>query len=295
MYTYLFIVRSSRFYKSFHFAPRLRGETFEESILRAEYYLALRANIQPTSKVLDAGCGVGGPMCNIHQFTGADITGITINSYQVRVGNQYCEQKGIANKCRIFQGDFQKLTEKFDAGSFDAAYAIEATCHSPDRRVCFKGVNHCLRKGGMFVGYDWVVLPEKGYDPNTPDHVRIKEGIEVGNGLPTLATLQEIKDDLEASGFVVVDIFDANQNVHSKHEIPWYQTLYGSFTLKGFRMTRLGRMCTHAMVSTLEFVRIAPKGSVRVSSLLNATALDLVEGGQKEIFTPSLCFVARKK
>ena len=88
---------------------------------------------------------------------------------------------------------------------------------------------------------------------------------------------------------------DANKNVHSGREVPWYQTLYGSFTFKGFRMTRLGRICTHTLVSTLEFLRIAPKGSIRVSSLLNATALDLVEGGQKEIFTPSLCFVARKK
>mmetsp|Transcript_3847 Transcript_3847/g.8574 ORF Transcript_3847/g.8574 Transcript_3847/m.8574 type:complete len:413 (+) Transcript_3847:388-1626(+) len=281
--------------QSFHFAPRKKGETFEESIIRAEYYLALRTNIQPDSKVLDIGCGVGGPMRNIQHFTGADITGLTINQYQVNVANQYCEQRGISDKCRVIQGDFQYMTDAFEAESFDAAYAIEATCHSPDRRVCFKGVNHCLKKGGLFAAYDWVVLPERGYDSNNPDHVRIKEGIEVGNGLPTLATTAEIVSALEDSGFEVVDVFDANKGVHSEHEIPWYSTLYGSFTLKGFRMTRLGRMCTHALVSTLEFLRIAPQGSVRVSALLNATALDLVEGGQKEIFTPSLFFLARKK
>lgn len=234
-------------------------------------------------------------MRNIHHFTGADITGITLNEYQVGVANKYCTQRGINDKCRAFQGDFQKLSAKFEPESFDAAYQIEATCHSPDRRVCFKEVNHCLKKGSMFVGYDWVVLPESGYDSNNPDHVRIKEGIEVGNGLPTLATTKEIVSALEDSGFEVVDAFDANKNVHSGREVPWYYTLYGSFTLKGFRMTHFGRMCTHALVSTLEFLRMAPKGSIRVSSLLNATALDLVEGGRKEIFTPSLCFVARKK
>jgi sterol 24-C-methyltransferase len=234
-------------------------------------------------------------MRNIQQFTGADITGVTINQYQVRVANQYCAQKGIEKKCRVVQGDFQKLPEKFEPESFDAAYAIEATCHSPDRRVCFSGVNECLKKGALFVGYDWVVLPESGYDSSNPDHVRIKEGIEVGNGLPTLATSNEIVSALEDSGFEVLDVFDANKNVHSTHQVPWYYTLCGSFTLKGFRMTRLGRMCTHAMVSTLEFLRVAPQGSVRVSALLNATALDLVEGGRKEIFTPSLLFVARKK
>eukprot|EP00986_Skeletonema_menzelii_P000774 scaffold220_cov135-Skeletonema_menzelii.AAC.3 len=272
-----------------------QGETFKESIYRAEHYLALRSNIKPTSKVLDVGCGVGGPMRNIHHFTGADITGVTINEYQVRVGNQYCALKGIDDKCRLTQGDFQKLPEKFEAGTFDAAYAIEATCHSPDRKVCFSGVNKCLKKGGLFVGYDWVVLPESGYDSKNPDHVRVKEGIEVGNGLPTLATPQEVIRALEESGFEVLDSFDANRNVHSDREIPWYQTLNGSFTLSGFRMTHFGRICTHSLVTALEFLRIAPKGSVRVSALLNATALDLVEGGREEIFTPSFFFLARKK
>ncbi len=234
-------------------------------------------------------------MRNIQQFTGADITGVTINEYQVRVGNQYCAQKGIDHKCRSIQSDFQKLSETFEPETFDAAYAVEATCHSPDRRVCFKQVARCLKEGALFAAYDWVVLPERGYDSSNPDHVRIKEGIEVGNGLPTLATSQEILSDLEASGFEVVDSFDANKDVHSGRQIPWYYTLHGSFTLKGFRMTHLGRICTHVLVSTLEFLRIAPQGSTRVSSLLNATALDLVEGGKKELFTPSLFFVARKK
>ena len=115
------------------------------------------------------------------------------------------------------------------------------------------------------------------------------------NSLPTLATPQEIIKALEDAGFEVLDAYDANRNMHSAHEIPWYETLKGSLSLKGFRMTRLGRICTHLTVTALEFVRIAPKGSVRVSALLNATALDLVEGGKKELFTPSFFFLARKK
>ena len=49
------------------------------------------------------------------------------------------------------------------------------------------------------------------------------------------------------------------------------------------------------MVSLLETLRIAPKGTTHVSAMLNATALDLVEGGKQELFTPSYFFVARKK
>ena len=57
-------------------------------------------------------------------------------------------------------------------------------------------------------------------------------------------------------------------------------------------MTYLGRSVTHMFVSLLEFLRIAPKGSVEISSILNDTALDLVEGGIKDIFTPGYLFLA---
>ena len=60
-------------------------------------------------------------------------------------------------------------------------------------------------------------------------------------------------------------------------------------------MTYLGRNVTHMFVRLLEFLRIAPKGSVEISSILNATALDLVEGGIKDIFTPGYLFLAKKK
>jgi sterol 24-C-methyltransferase len=224
-----------------------------ESIKRSEFFVALRSGMNKESKVLDVGCGVGGPLRNIHAFTGADITGVTINEYQVRVANQYCTQMGMSDKARIVQGDFQKLPELFEKEEFDVAFAIEATCHSPNRVQTFSGVHHCLKKGGVFCGYEWVVLPERGFDANNPDHIRIKEGIEVGNGLPTLATGADVLKALEDSGFEVMESFDANKNVHdSEYSVPWYETLNGSYSLTGFRMTHLGRSCTHVLVSILE-------------------------------------------
>ena len=40
----------------------------------------------------------------------------------------------------------------FEHGSFDRAYAIEATCHAPDRTVCFTEVFNALKPGGVFAG-----------------------------------------------------------------------------------------------------------------------------------------------
>lgn len=277
--------------QSFHFAPRWKNETFDESIKRAEYHLASRLGLRPGMKCLDLGCGVGGPMRNIARFSGASITGITINQYQVNIGNKYNANMGLSHLCQSTQGDFQNLP--FPDNSFDGAYEIEATCHSPNRIQCFIGVNRVLKPGAKFCGYEWVMLDN--YDPNNKDHVRIKEGIEVGNALPTLVHRSEIYRCLEAAGFKDIECYDANEGSHAPDQIPWYDTLNGKMSLSGFRMTHLGRMCTHAMVWTLETLFIAPQGSTQISALLNATAIDLVDGGREAIFTPSFFFIGTKK
>lgn len=69
--------------QSFHFGPRWKGEGFMESIKRAEYHLCSRLGMKPGMKVLDVGCGVGGPMRNMAIFSGSNIDGISINQYQV--------------------------------------------------------------------------------------------------------------------------------------------------------------------------------------------------------------------
>jgi len=279
--------------QSFHFAPRFHNEPFMDSIKRAEYHLCSRLGMKPGMRALDVGCGVGGPMRNMCVFSGSKIDGITINQYQVNIGNKYNEQHGLDHLCKLHQGDFQDLPVKFEAESFDVVYEIEATCHSPDRVQTFSGVHKVLKSGGLFAGYEWVMTDK--YDSNNKEHVRIKEGIEVGNGLPTLQHYSHIIECMEKAGFEVLDYYDANRNLHAPNELPWYETLNGKMSLSGFRMTWIGRLVTHSMVTLLELLYIAPTGSTKVSALLNATAIDLCDGGKDEIFTPSFFFIGRKK
>ncbi len=49
-----------------------------------------RLGLNKGSKVLDCGCGIGGPYRNIAEFTGCDIIGITLNDYQVSYVCFYC-------------------------------------------------------------------------------------------------------------------------------------------------------------------------------------------------------------
>jgi sterol 24-C-methyltransferase len=287
--------------QSFHFGPRHHDEPFMDSIKRAEYYLCLRLGMKEfvvengkkrVMKALDVGCGVGGPMRNMCIHSKCDITGVTLNKYQVKIGNEYCKSHGLDKKCRLVELDFQKIPETFAPETFDVAFEVEATCHSPDRVVTFGGIHKVLKPGGLFCGYEWVMT--RKWDPSNADHTRIKEGIEVGNALPTLVKWSFVVECMEKAGFTMLDHFDANENLHAANELPWYETLAGKMSLSGFRMTHLGRLCTHAMCWTLETLMIAPSGTTQVSALLNATAIDLVDGGKAEIFTPSYFFLGQK-
>ena len=137
----------------FHFADRRGRETFAQSLLRHEYYLASRLALKAGDCVLDCGCGIGGPARNIARFTRAQVTGITINQFQVDRGNALCKQEGVSHLAKLVQGDFMNLP--FKDNSFYGVYAIEATCHAPDRAKCYGEILRVLKPGATFACYEW--------------------------------------------------------------------------------------------------------------------------------------------
>lgn len=277
--------------ESFHFGPRLAGETHIESLRRHEYYIASRLGLKKGVRVADFGCGIGGPMRNIARFSGATIVGVNNNDYQIKVGTKYITRDKLDETCSFSKQDFMKLS--FADNEFDGIYEIEATCHAPDKRACYAEFMRVTKPGGLFAGYEWVMTDK--YDAKDANHQKIKKGIEVGNGLPDIATIPEVKKALVDAGWELLDCFEMSRGVPPvNHQIGWQNSLEGSFTLQGFRMTWVGRNVTHFFVTILETVGLAPKGAVKVSKLLNDTALDLVESGRLDIFTPSYFFLARK-
>jgi sterol 24-C-methyltransferase len=106
--------------------------------------------------VLDLGCGVGGPAREICRFSGAFITGVNNNAHQVGRAQTITRASGpyLAQHCDFTEANFMELP--FGSGSYDHAYAIEATCHAPEPAACYAEIARCLKPGGMFVCYEWV-------------------------------------------------------------------------------------------------------------------------------------------
>ncbi|KAK6119204.1 hypothetical protein DH2020_047052 [Rehmannia glutinosa] len=169
--------------ESFHFAPRWKGESLQESIKRHEHFLALQLGLKPGQKVLDVGCGIGGPLREIARFSKTSVTGLNNNEYQISRG----------------KADFMNMP--FPENTFDAVYAIEATCHAPDPVGCYKEIYRVLKPGQCFAAYEWCMTD--AYDPNNKEHQQIKAEIELGNGLPDIRLTHQCLDALKKAGFEV--------------------------------------------------------------------------------------------
>lgn len=273
--------------QSFHFAPRHRFESFEASVSRLEFYVALKLKLDKGMRVLDVGCGIGGPARAIARFSQATIIGLNNNSYQLQRCRDITKEARLTN-LEWLQGDFHHIPAADN--SLDAGFSFEAIEHAPQKVVVYKELFRVLKPGACFADVEWVMTNK--YDPNNKKHNDIKMGIMKGNGLPDIETVDEVLAQVKEAGFEIV--WTEDMSLTGDPETPWYDSLQGKFTLTGFRHTRLGHWATYAMVSTLECFGVAPKGTVATSTMLMKTAVALVESGKLGIFSPDYLIVMRK-
>ncbi|ESW97795.1 hypothetical protein KL918_003174 [Ogataea parapolymorpha] len=280
---------------SFHFSRYYKGEPFRQACARHEHYLALKMGITENMKVLDVGCGVGGPAREITRFTDCEIVGLNNNDYQIERANNYAKKLKLDHKLSFVKGDFMQMD--FEPETFDAVYSIEATVHAPVLEGVYGQIYKVLKPGGVFGVYEWVMTDE--YDETNEEHRKIAYGIEVGDGIPKMYKREVAEKALKNVGFEIEytrDLADAGD------EIPWYYPLSGDFKYVQtigdlwtfFRTSTVGRKITTGSVGLMEKLGIAPKGSVKVTEALEDAAVYLVEGGKRKLFTPMMLYIVRK-
>jgi SAM-dependent methyltransferase len=77
-------------------------------------------SLSPGMKVLDVGCGVGGPAREIARFADVSIVGLNNNDFQIQRARKYTKDAGLQGQVTFAKGDFMKLSEQFGENSFDA-------------------------------------------------------------------------------------------------------------------------------------------------------------------------------
>ncbi|KAL8990784.1 MAG: hypothetical protein Q9177_000636 [Variospora cf. flavescens] len=280
---------------SFHFCRFAYGEGFYQAIARHEHYLAHMMGLRDGMKVLDVGCGVGGPAREIAKFSGVNIVGLNNNDYQIQRAGRYATKEGLASQMGFTKGDFMQMS--FPPNVFDAVYAIEATVHAPSLEGVYSEIFRVLKPGGVFGVYEWLMTDH--YDNENPRHREIRLGIEQGDGISNMVKIDEALKAIQNAGFVLEHHEDLADRVDAR---PWYYPLDGNLRMASSlgdiftiaRMTRLGRFVAHNLVGGFELAGLIPKGTKKTADSLGVAADCLVAGGKEKLFTPMYLMVGRK-
>jgi tocopherol O-methyltransferase len=176
-------------------APIVERATLDAQLLRMNAHLADGARIGPGTRVLDAGCGVGGSSIWLARERGAEVTGITLDAGQVEFARRFAAERG-AHATRFEVADFSRTP--FAQGAFDVVWNLESLCHASDPAACIRHVATLLRPGGRFVCADFfraMWAPDVDVDAMCEGWV-----------LPNLQTVEAVASMLREAGFASVEI-----------------------------------------------------------------------------------------
>jgi 24-methylenesterol C-methyltransferase len=112
-------------------------------------YTITNAELKDGQKILDAGCGVGGPAGYFASQLNVDIKGITISDYQVTKSKEILAQKILKGSVEILQGDYHKIDSIFGENVFDRVLFLESFGHSSRQSFLLEKAFKVLKPGGI--------------------------------------------------------------------------------------------------------------------------------------------------
>jgi SAM-dependent methyltransferase len=104
--------------------------------------------IKAGDRLVDIGCGLGGPARYLAERFGCQVDGIDITEPFVVAGTRLTELVGLTEQVAIRHGDGQSLP--YADESFDGAYAQHVTMNVANREAFFREAFRVLKPGGFF-------------------------------------------------------------------------------------------------------------------------------------------------
>lgn len=258
-------------------------------------YLAHWLTLRPGMRVLDIGCGVGEPGRAIAQFAGCEVVGLNINGYQLQKAKVYTREEGLSHLCTYVEGDFMDMP--FQDEYFDAIFSVEVICHAPDLQKAHQEVFRVLKKGGKYGFYE-EGMTEK-FDVSVPEHRKIRNGIERGNGIAKMPMVKEVRESVKAAGFII----EVEEDGMAKGDaLPWYWPLEGKVSLVRdwhdfqvvLMLTWFIKFLQYYALWIQEIIGLQDKGRTRTLDTLHFSVNGYRDGGRLGIFTPLQMFICEK-
>ena len=165
-------------------------------------------------RILDIGCGLGGPAFEMANTFGADVVGIDLEAPLIKRATEAAAKMGLQDRCKFYTVETGALD--FPNQSFDIVASSGAITQVKDKAYIFGECYRVLKPGGYLTCYDWT----KSEEPLSEDmfYWFKMEGLTYA-----LETLEEYKNHLKKIGYIDVKTKDASDwylnQVRSEYEL----------------------------------------------------------------------------
>ena len=152
-------------------------------------------------RILDVGCGIGGPALEMVATHGANVVGIDLEAPLVERARRAARERGLQNCC-----DFQIVEPgpfPFADDSFDIVLSSGAVTQTSDTAGIIADCLRVLKPGGYFTCYEWMRVDA----PYSDDMLRWLKLEELTYVLETIESFAQLFRD---AGFEDVEAVDAS-------------------------------------------------------------------------------------
>jgi len=109
--------------------------------------IARLLDLGPGDRLLDAGCGWGGPALYFAENYGCHVTGITLSTVQCEYALRWAEARRLAGQIEIEVRDVMDLP--YPDGSYNGIVFLESIIHMPEKAAIFARCRELLKAGGQ--------------------------------------------------------------------------------------------------------------------------------------------------
>jgi SAM-dependent methyltransferase len=162
--------------------------------LEATEELASFMDLGSGMRLLDVGCGIGGPARYFAGERHCHVTGVDLTEEFVRTAQLLTRLVGLEQAAEFRHASALELP--FAAGTFDRAYMIHVGMNIPDKSSVFREVARVLVSGGRFAIFDLMQAADK------PFAFPVPWAFAATNS--AVGDLNSYRRDLLAAGFRVV-------------------------------------------------------------------------------------------